>query len=104
MACKIKLKTGFYKTTDVYITVENKSIILSPVNSLSISDIIISDEDIIEITIINKKNKSIQFELYTNKKLYTASFILNASTNEVKNVIRKLILDFNKKIIIEKED
>lgn len=104
MACKIKLKTGFYKTIDVYILVENKSITLSPVNSLNNSDIIISDKDIIEIIIINKNKKNIQIELYTSKKLYTASIVLNTNIDDVKEVIHKLILNFNKKIIIEKEE
>lgn len=104
MACKIKLKTGFYKTTDVYIMVENKSIILSPVNSLNNSDIVIYDKDIIEIIIVCKNKKNIQIELYTSKKLYTASFVLNTDTDEIRNVINKLILDFKKKIIIEKEE
>lgn len=104
MACKIKLKTGFYKTTDVYITVENKSIILSPVNSLNKSDIVINDKDLIEIIIINKKGKNIQIEFYTNKKLYTASFVLNSNTDEIGDIIYKLILDFNKKIIIDREE
>ena len=104
MACEIKLKTGFFKTTTISMTVENKSIILSPISSLNNSDIVINEMDLIEIIIINTRGRKIQIEFYTSNKLYTASIVLNTDTNDIREIVHKLILNFDKKIIIEREE
>lgn len=96
MAWDIKIKTGFYETTNFEFSISDDGIQLISVKAKEAIEIVY--DDLISITLTKKKN--FEIEIRTKNQIFTGTFTENLDSREIYQVFKKQI---NTKIIYEEE-
>lgn len=89
MQFEVKMKTGFYKTTNYDLSADQHLLLLIPVKNKTDVAIQIPEEDLISI-ILTKKKKS-EIEIKTYNQIFTGTFTLNTDLREVQQALKKHI-------------
>lgn len=98
MTWNVKMKTGFYETTNYDLSIFDGKILLIP-SALGAKEAIeIVDHDLISITLTKKKNSEI--EIRTRNQMFTGTLLENLYLREIYPILKKQI---NAKIIYEEE-
>lgn len=82
MTFEIKLKAGFFKTQQYFLTIGRKHINLTPQNAANDS-FLIDDNELIAIGIFKKNRQTAEIEIITSSSVYTGAFSLRKNLEEV---------------------
>lgn len=96
MNLEIKLKAGFFKTQDYYLTLEAERIILNPRDDAARERLVIEEKELKSFSIITGNYNSGEVEIITDHNIYTGSF---SSCADWEELFRGLAQEFGDKFI-----
>lgn len=96
MNLEIKLKAGFFKTQDYYLTLEAERIILNPRDDAARERLVIEEKELKSFSIITGNYNSGEVEIITDHNIYTGSF---SSCADWEELFRGLAQEFGDKFV-----
>ncbi len=96
MNLEIKLKAGFFKTQDYYLTLEAERIILNPRDDMERERLVIEEKELKSFSIITRNYDSGELEIITDNNIYTGSF---SSCTDWEELFRGFAQEFGDKFI-----
>lgn len=98
MTFEIKIKAGFFKTQNYYLTVEAGQIILTPREDSENRRLVIEDHNLKSVSIISRNTYSGELEITTHSNTYIGSINLQTGMEEI---TKKLAQEFGSKFIFQ---
>lgn len=89
MQFRLKMKTGFYKTTCYALSIFDGGIQLLPAEDKTREIIRVMQEDLIAVTLMREKRSEIQIK--TRDQIFAGTFIDNFDLRDVQHELRKHI-------------